>query len=124
MGFVPISLPRSNHLYLLDPSYHMPNDPQDILSIPPLKYYNEARSARVEALVWLRVVSKEGNSVQVHHKTELQDHVSINVHTLPEKMTAIINLDIHYSNIARTKLPPIPSFLSNEDLYSTNFSIV
>ena len=74
IGIVPISFLGSNHLYLL------------------------------EALSWLRAVSREGNSVQVpiipiYHKTELQDYVSINVHTLPEKMTGVINLDIHHPKI-------------------------
>ena len=123
-----MSFPGSNHLYLLYPSYHIPNNPQDTLSLSALKYYSEARSVRIEALSWLRVVSNAGDSVQVptipvYQKTELQDYVSINIHTLPEKITTLINPEIHHPKIARTTLPPIPSFLSDEDQYSTNFRV-
>ena len=38
MGIVPIIFPESNHLYLLYPSYHMPDIPQDTLGVPALKY--------------------------------------------------------------------------------------
>ena len=63
MGIVPMSFPGSNHLYLLYPSYHMPNNPQDTLSLSALKSYSEARSVRIEALSWVRVVSNGGDSV-------------------------------------------------------------
>ena len=43
----------------------MPDDPQDTLCVPALKFYNQARSTRVEALAWLRVVSKEGHTITV-----------------------------------------------------------
>ena len=88
----------------------------------------EVRSVRVETLSWLRVVGKEGKSVQVptipiYHKTELQDYVSINVHILPEKMTAVINRDTHHLKIVNATLPPMPLFFSDEDLYSTSFRV-
>ena len=77
MGIVPITFPGSNYLYLLYPSYHMPDNPQDTLGIPALKYYNQARSVRVETFAY-RVVNKEGRIVTVptiliYHKKEHQD---------------------------------------------------
>ena len=76
MGIVPISFPGSDHLYLLYPSYHMPDNLQDTLGVSALKYYNQCHSTRVEALAWFRIVSKEGDTVTVptipiYHKSEL-----------------------------------------------------
>ena len=56
MGIAPATFPGSDYLYLLYPCYYMTNNPQDTLSAPALKYYNQARSTRVEALAWFRVI--------------------------------------------------------------------
>ena len=50
MGIFPITFSGSNQLYLLYPSYHMPDNPQDTLCVPAIEFYNQARSARVEVL--------------------------------------------------------------------------
>ena len=128
MGIAPITFPGSDHLYLLYPCYHMPDNPQDTLSALALKYYNQARSTRVEALTWFRVVSKEGHTVTVptipiYHKKELQDYIPINFHELSSNITIDQNTQLHCPQIAKTDLQPIPSFCSDEDMYSMDFRI-
>ena len=102
MGIVPITFPGSNHLHLLYPSYHMPDNPQNTLGIPTLKYYNQCRS--IEALVWFRVVSKEGDTITVptipiYHKNELQDYVSINLHELSSDITTEQNAQLRKQDL-------------------------
>ena len=62
IGIVLVRFPRLEHIFSLFPCYHMPENPQDTLGLPPLKFYNQARSTRLEALSWLRVVHKNGSS--------------------------------------------------------------
>ena len=92
MGIVPITFPGSNHLYLLYSSYHMPDNPQDTICIPALKYYNQCRSTKVKALAWFIIVSKEGYTITVptipmYHKQEPQDYVSIIVYKIYSNIT-------------------------------------
>ena len=128
MGIVPITFPGSNQLYLLYPSYHMPDNPQDTLGVPALKFYNQCRSTRVEALAWFRIVSKGGDTITVptipiYHKKELQDYISINLHALSSTITIDQNTQLPYPKIAKTNIQPIPSFCSDEDMYAMDFRI-
>ena len=73
----------------------MPGNPQDTLGLCPIKWYNKARSTRLEALSWLRIVHKDGRSVIIstipmYHKSELQDHIAIDICTVqfPQKPTS------------------------------------
>ena len=65
MGIVLVTFPPTKIPYVLYPCYHMPNNPQNTLGLTPIKYYNCARVARVEALDWMHLVNKEGKSIKV-----------------------------------------------------------
>ena len=38
----------------------MPDNPQNTLGLPSLKYYGDMRSVRLEALAWIRLVNNHG----------------------------------------------------------------
>ena len=50
MGIVPVRIKGYSSIYLLYPSYHMPNNPQNNLGLTSLKFYGQMRSVRLEAL--------------------------------------------------------------------------
>ena len=74
MGIVPIKFNNLDIIYVLYPCHHMPKSLQDTLGLAPLKRYNKVRSARFEALVWLRIIHKDSGSVQI--STILIHHTS------------------------------------------------
>ena len=87
----------------------MPNNPQSTLGMTPIKYYNRARVARVEALEWMQLVNKDGKSSKVRtiphfHNKELQDYVTINIHD-PHSQKTISNIPASLPN----NIPSSPS---------------
>ena len=74
MGIVPIKFNNLDIIYVLYPCHHIPKSLQDTLGLAPLKRYNKVRSARLEALVWLRIIHKDSGSVQI--STILIHHTS------------------------------------------------
>ena len=63
----------------------MSDNPQDTLGLPPLNHYNQARSVRLKALVWIKVVHKDcrftqNSTIPTYHKNKLLDYVNINIH--------------------------------------------
>ena len=84
MGIVPIRIPKYNMIYLLYPCYHMPNNPQNTLGLTALKFYGKMRSVRLEALSWLKIVDKDGNTARTttipsFHKSQLMDYITIDI---------------------------------------------
>ena len=114
MGIVLVTFPPTKIPYVLYPCYHMPNNPQNTLGLTPIKYYNCARVARVEALDWMHLVNKEGKSIKVRtiphfHNKELQDYVSINIH-VPSYQKSDPN---NPTNITKLETP-LPALTSND----------
>ena len=65
----------------------MPGNPQDTLGLPPIKFYNQARSTRIEALSWLRIVHKNGSSsmmstIPKYQHSELLDYITIDIYNI------------------------------------------
>ena len=80
----------------------MPNNPQCSLGTTSIKYYNNARVARVEAMEWLHLVNKEGKSLKdpiipYYHNKELQDYLNINVN-IPSVSSTISNPSVPSNN--------------------------
>ena len=62
----------------------MPNNPQNTLGLTALKFYGNMRSVRLEALSWLKIVDKEGNTARTttiprYHKSQLIDYITIDI---------------------------------------------
>ena len=128
MGIVPITFGDSDSIFLLYPCYHMPNNPQNTLGCPAIKKYNQARSVRVEALAWFRVVSKDGRKVQIptiprYHEMEIQDYVSINigVPTLPSITSTTILPD---PKVAKISHKVLSTFCETKYRYATNMIVL
>ena len=113
LGIVPIMFPKSGIIILLYPCYHMPNNPQNTLGLPPLKHYNQTRSTRLEALSWLRIVHKDGRAVRVStipkfHADQLLDYVSIKI-CVPSNSNLITPSKLPSSSPKSTPPPPSSS---------------
>ena len=74
MGIAHTSFPESEVMYLLYPCYHIPDNPQDTLDLPPLIHYNQSRSVRLKVLVWLKVVHKDGRCTKFLSFLHLMKH--------------------------------------------------
>ena len=62
----------------------MPNNPQNTLGLTALKFYGNMRSVRLEALSWLKIVDKEGNTARTttiprYHNSQLMDYITIDI---------------------------------------------
>ena len=62
--------------------HHMPNNPQNTLGLPAIKYYGEMRSVRIETLSWIRMVDKHGvklfqSTIPYYHKSQLMDYILV-----------------------------------------------
>ena len=62
----------------------MPNNPQNTLGLTALKFYGKMRSGRPEALSWLKIVDKGGNTSRTttilnYHKSQLMDYITIDI---------------------------------------------
>ena len=82
MGIVPVRIKGYRSIYLLYPSYHMPNNPQNTLGLTALKFYGQMRSVRLEALSWLRIVDKDGNTARTatipsYHTSIFMDYITL-----------------------------------------------
>ena len=58
----------------------MPKNPQDTLSQPALKIYNQYQEVLTEALAWLRIRDLKDNSITIptiplHQKSTLMDYI-------------------------------------------------
>ena len=77
----------------------MPNNPQDTLGLPALKFYGRMRSVRLEALSWLKLVTEKGafmrtTTIYHYHQEELLDYIMLNIvkpTVLPTPPPTIIN---------------------------------
>ena len=128
MGIVPIAFGYLDIIFLLYPCYHIPNNPQNTLGLLAIKKYNQARSVRVEALAWFRVVSKDGRKVQIptiprYHEMELQDYVSINigVPTLPSITSTTILPD---PKVAKISHKVLSTFCETKYRHATNMIVL
>ena len=125
MGIVLATFPPSKIPYVLYPSYHMPNNPQNTLGMTPIKYYNGVRVARVEALEWMQLVNKDGKSTKVRtiphfHNKELQDYVTINIHVPQSQKSITYTPSKITKNISSS--PPSPPSSTNLPQNASNHS--
>ena len=64
-GLVIIKSPKTNIIIPLWPSYYIPQNPQKKISQNALKYYNELRNVRTEALIWVQMTTDTGIKFKV-----------------------------------------------------------
>ena len=55
-----IKIPKTNIIIPLWPSYYISQNPQNTISQTALKYYNEFRNVRTEALRWVQMTTDTG----------------------------------------------------------------
>ena len=118
IGIVLARFPGLESIFPLFPCYHMSNNPQDTLGLPPIKFYNKARSVRAEALSWLKIVHQNGaysmmSTLPRLRHTELLDYISIDIYQLP---TPIVNSSttLHYDPKTLRQVPNLPTFLGSQ----------
>ena len=78
------------------PAYHMPNNPQNTISQPALKFYNKFRSVRTEALDWIKLTDQQGKTTRIstlkqfQHRQKL-DYIDIDIYKQENIQPPIIN---------------------------------
>ena len=112
MGIVLISINKSGFILVLYPCYHMPDNPQDTLGLPALKYYGRMRSVRIETLSWLKIVTEKGDSIRTstiphYRKKELLDYIMV---------------DIQSPTISSYTIPPVVKSITSPKISSTDLS--
>ena len=113
-GLVIIEIPKKNIIIPLWPSYYMTQNPQNTISQPTLKHYNELRNVITEAIRWVHITADKGVKFKV--KTSAKERyqqlfyfVSIDILNIEQKHTSskdIINISIN----------PIINISFNKDL--------
>ena len=74
----------------------MPNNPQNTISQPALKFYNKFRSVRTEALEWIKFTDQHGKSTRIftlkqfQHKQKLE-YIDIDIYKQENTQLPIIN---------------------------------
>ena len=83
-SLVIIEIPKTNIIIPLWPSYYMPQNPQNTISPTALKYYNEFRNVRTEALRWVKINTDTGIKFKVETSAreryqQLLDFITIDI---------------------------------------------
>ena len=81
-GFVMIIIAKTNIIIPIWTSYCMPRIPHNKISQTSPKQYNEFRSVKNEALIWLQMTAKTGMKNQ-------------NLHTKKERISTTTAIDYH-----------------------------
>ena len=107
-GFVSVIIRVSNTDLIIPlwPVYYMPDNPQNTISQPAIKFYNKFRSVRTEALRWIQFVQPCGkktrtNTMSRQRDEQLLDFLQIDIITglLPQhqqQTTNSVHLDSTY----------------------------
>ena len=65
IGYGMVLIRIGDLIITLWPAYHMPNNPQNTISQPALKFYNKFRSVRTEALDWIKLTDQQGRTTRI-----------------------------------------------------------
>ena len=61
------------------PTYHVPNNPQNTISQPELKFYNKYQSVHTEVLEWIKLTDQDRKCTQIFTSKQFQ-HTQIRLH--------------------------------------------
>ena len=83
-GFVTVKIPKTNIIFLLWPSYYIPQNLQNTIIQNSLIGYNRFISFTTESLIWLQITTDTGNKLNVGTTAketyqQLLDFVTIDV---------------------------------------------
>ena len=93
-GLVIIKIPKTNIIIPLCPSYSMSKIPQNTMSQTALKHYNQFRSVKTEALVWVQITTNTGNKLKIETTVKeidqkLLDSITFDVFNIEQQHPSI-----------------------------------
>ena len=116
-GLVIIKIPKTNMIIPLWSSYYMPQNPQNTISQTALRHYNELRSVRTGALVWVNMntdiwIKLKVETTVKYRYQQLLDFITIDVLKIEQQ-----HLPIQY--IITLPMTPIINGSFNKQLMSS-----